>query len=120
MEIMKEYQAKAFPNDGWSGWGTPEEGMDLRDYFACHAMQGMASSISTQFNINPKDISRDAYIIADAMMEARKQKVPFDNTPSVKEIDDVLNTLMLDDIDTTLRKVATLAWTRAFKKGQGK
>ncbi|MNC66497.1 hypothetical protein D3C87_1867900 [compost metagenome] len=27
----------AFPNEGFNGWGTPQKGMTLRDYFATHA-----------------------------------------------------------------------------------
>ena len=26
-----------FPNEGFNGWGEPEKGMTLRDYFAAHA-----------------------------------------------------------------------------------
>jgi hypothetical protein len=63
---------KAFPKTNEPLTHPYQDGMDLRDYFAAKALQGMAASISTQFNINPKDISRDAYIIADAMMEARE------------------------------------------------
>jgi hypothetical protein len=56
-------QEKAFPNPRLLG----ETGMSLRDYFAAKAMQalidndGLFSEIPTQ-----------AYVLADAMMEARK------------------------------------------------
>ena len=35
---------QAFPNEGFNGWGTPEQGMTLRDYFAAKAMQGMLAN----------------------------------------------------------------------------
>ena len=52
---------KAFPTH-------KEEGMDLRDYFAAQAMQRLVDLIT-----HPKDVARNAYIIADAMMEARER-----------------------------------------------
>lgn len=61
---------KAFPTTNWTS--TPslgtgyDEGMDLRDYFAAHAAQRLIDLIT-----NPKDVARNAYIIADAMMKAR-------------------------------------------------
>jgi hypothetical protein len=42
-------------------------GMELRDYFAAKAMQAVAVVHSHE-----KDVARNAYKIADAMMEARK------------------------------------------------
>jgi hypothetical protein len=43
-------------------------GMDLRDYFAAKAMQAMLSwEDCGNFNV-----SQEAYMMADAMMEARK------------------------------------------------
>ena len=49
-------------------------GMSLRDYFAAKAMQGYLASIPetvepVEFSVQ---IARDAYLIADAMIEARK------------------------------------------------
>lgn len=52
---------KAFPTH-------KEEGMDLRDYFAAQAMQRLVDLVT-----HPKDVARNAYIIADAMMEARER-----------------------------------------------
>ena len=48
-----------------------QEGMDLRDYFAAKAMQGL---IGKQLIIGYDEavIAKDAYKMADAMMEARK------------------------------------------------
>ena len=48
-----------------------ESGMDLRDYFAAKAMQGLLSSVSAAF---AKEISNKAYVMADAMLEAREAK----------------------------------------------
>ena len=53
---------KAFPKTG----DMCESGMDLRDYFAAKAMQRLIDLIT-----HPKDVARNAYIIADAMMKAR-------------------------------------------------
>ena len=50
---------------------TLSGGMDLRDYFACHAMQAFLSRTDTPLVINKKDISLFAYLMADAMMRAR-------------------------------------------------
>jgi len=61
---------KAFPNgvitnsDGLVVGG--QNGMDLRDYFAAQAAQRLVDLVT-----HPKDVARNAYIIADAMMEAR-------------------------------------------------
>jgi len=52
---------KAFPTH-------KEEGMDLRDYFAAQAAQRLLDLVT-----HPKDVARNAYIIADAMMEAREK-----------------------------------------------
>ena len=50
---------KAFPNNR-------SEGMTLRDYFAAKAMQRLVDLVT-----HPKDVARNAYIIADAMMKER-------------------------------------------------
>ena len=49
---------KEFPND-----------MDLRDYFAAKAMQGLLAS---DVHANMYQFAARAYEVADAMMEARK------------------------------------------------
>jgi len=62
---------KAFPNEGFNGWGEPEQGMDLRDWFAGLAMQSMNSR--PDYEDAPIDaIALDAYALADEMMKARK------------------------------------------------
>ena len=58
---------KAFPIANMEG---DEEflGMDLRDYFAAKAMQTML----TWDDFGSLNVSKEAYMMADAMMEARK------------------------------------------------
>ncbi len=48
--------------------GTAFQGMTLRDYFAAKAMQGLTTN-----STNPKEIAQAAYIVADAMLEARNR-----------------------------------------------
>lgn len=57
-----ELDMKAFPNEFKSA------GMDLRDYFAAKAMQGLLSS---DVHASIKEFAEQAYIMADAMMKAR-------------------------------------------------
>ena len=75
---------KAFPTRGWNGHEeTISEGMDLRDYFAAQAMQGLLSNAdivkthmesATFTDVTPSDIlCKESYQIADAMMQAREQ-----------------------------------------------
>jgi hypothetical protein len=65
---------QAFPNEGFNGWGKPEEGMTLRDYFAAKAMQGELACQNvdggTWHDINK--LAVHAYQIADAMLKARQ------------------------------------------------
>ena len=69
---------KAFPynreipsdKDGFRAFAS-EDGMDLRDYFAAKAIPAL---IQDGMHTNVWDLSRDAYKIADAMMEIRKEK----------------------------------------------
>ena len=56
---------KAFPHDS-----TNQYGMDLRDYFAGLAMQGMLAN-SQQQEYFDDNIAHLAYSLADAMMKAR-------------------------------------------------
>jgi hypothetical protein len=68
---------KAFPIDmrciAYDQW----QGMDLRDYFAAKAMQGMMSDPDHQLGAWDnyvdwhKNLTSQAYQIADAMMKAR-------------------------------------------------
>ena len=50
-----------------------EQGMDLRDYFAAKAMQSVMVNYNASVNGSYSLVSRIAYEIADAMMEARKK-----------------------------------------------
>lgn len=51
---------------------SPLHGMTLRDYFAAKAMQGMLAC-PVQLASDQHMTARDAYAVADAMLEARKQ-----------------------------------------------
>ena len=57
-------QEKAFPNPHL----TNETGMTLRDYFAAKAM--LRTSVGSSY----EQLAKNAYEIADAMLEAREQK----------------------------------------------
>ena len=64
---------KAHPfihKDPTSGLTRMEEGMDLRDWFAGLAMQGMFHQGSNVYEL----MAQRAYNIADLMMEARNRK----------------------------------------------
>ena len=72
--MSTETGGPAFPSTFHNGWGEPEKGMTLRDYFAAKAMQ-------TLLIAQPKDwpmgfdvsVSVAAYQMADAMLKARNQ-----------------------------------------------
>jgi hypothetical protein len=60
---------KAFPNV------TNQQGMDLRDYFAAQAMQGLIAHFDfARFSGDPKRVAMWAYDAADAMMKARAEQ----------------------------------------------
>lgn len=60
---------KAFPTTKpLDSWGDPNAGMDLRDYFAAKAMQGLVGRSGRKFELS--DIE-DCYKIADEMMKVR-------------------------------------------------
>ena len=67
----------AFPCEEYDDYGTLvgfREGMQLRDYFAAKAMQGLLThdqAANTQENI----VAGWAYSIADAMLKIRNQSV---------------------------------------------
>lgn len=71
---------KAFPSINWdsqieskNNQLTPiSSGMDLRDYFAAKALQGIIDS-SIDAGLETHRIAESAYQIADAMMKARKE-----------------------------------------------
>jgi hypothetical protein len=64
---------KAFPNQEVDAYGsTTEKGMDLRDYFAAKAMQGLIHHFDFMtFRDDPKRLANWAYDAADEMMKAR-------------------------------------------------
>jgi hypothetical protein len=66
---------KAFPDRYYTRLGDHviHEGMDLRDYFAAKAMQAIITNEKTE-NMHPDahSVAQDAYVLANAMMEARK------------------------------------------------
>ena len=63
----------AFPSTFHNGWGEPEKGMTLRDYFAAKAMQSLiiANGPAPQGGW-PTYAERTAYLVADAMLKARE------------------------------------------------
>jgi hypothetical protein len=63
---------KAFPYN--PQFNQEHNGMDLRDYFAAKAMQAFLSRSDTSLVINKNETSLIAYLMADAMMEARNGK----------------------------------------------
>ena len=62
----------AFPNPHL----TDQLGMTLRDYFAAKAMQGLTRHLFAYRVLESKhyveDVSKAAYLLADAMMKARE------------------------------------------------
>jgi hypothetical protein len=49
-----------------------QEDATLRDYFAGLAMQAMLSSGNLPKSVKDSELAAEAFVIADAMMEARK------------------------------------------------
>ncbi|MFP1879746.1 hypothetical protein [Lonsdalea quercina] len=74
--MSKETGGPAFPREDYQcngGFGLGQEGVSLRDYFAARAMQGILSNPG--LNIDAvKRVVRDAYKVADAMLEARNKQ----------------------------------------------
>jgi hypothetical protein len=70
----------AFPSTFHNGWGEPEKGMTLRDYFASKAMQALIrfeDKALPYMSRNTLDfdsrVSYQAYRYADAMLKARQE-----------------------------------------------
>ena len=63
-----EYIPPAFPSTFHNGWGEPEKGMALRDYFAAKALPVVMPDNRSY----PMDAAKAAYKFADAMMKARE------------------------------------------------
>lgn len=67
------YPDKAFPSTNET---THDRGMDLRDYFAAKAMQGICAGrdeAGVLVHHGYKWIASESYQIADAMMKAREE-----------------------------------------------
>ncbi len=60
----------AYPSPRWEGWGSPQEGMTLRDYFAGQAIAGKLPMSGGMYEA--ADYARFAYEMADAMLKARE------------------------------------------------
>ena len=67
--FMSNTNEPAFPRDHQS---DGHNGMSLRDYFAAKALQGMLAC-PIQPQSGPDMYARDAYALADAMLNKRKQ-----------------------------------------------
>ena len=50
-------------------------GMELRDYFAAAAMQGILAGHQDGAHPNIYSLARDAYRVADAMIQERAEKL---------------------------------------------
>lgn len=75
----KDTGGPAFPHDDLninSALVRASSGMTLRDYFAAKAMQGELSAQSVETGFYPDDafptLASRAYLLADAMLQARK------------------------------------------------
>jgi hypothetical protein len=69
---------KAFPNTPFSDAGRQQDtGMDLRDYFAAKAMQGMLAHTGVLYGKNAalddENGAKRAYRIANEMIKERKR-----------------------------------------------
>ena len=74
--VNKQTGGPAFP--GVDEQGEPYTGMTLRDFFAAKAMPAVITDWLNTGNIFSdayiaEVIARDCYIVADAMLEARKK-----------------------------------------------
>lgn len=63
----KKTGGPAFPH---SRLGSDHDGMQLRDYFAAKAMQGFSAAPDMN-GVPLNEVARQAYDVADAMLEAR-------------------------------------------------
>ena len=70
---------RAFPSTFHNGWGEPEKGMTMRDYFAAQALTGaqiwdavLNGKEATQFAGSVDTLAEVAYAVADAMLKARE------------------------------------------------
>jgi len=72
--MSKKDGGSAFPVSNGTGY---IEGMTLRDFFAAKAMQaiiiGNQADIHVTDKAGSKGVARDAYVIADSMLEVREE-----------------------------------------------
>ena len=75
MSNEKDSGGTAFPIIHPDGMGVQYWGISVRDYFAAKAMQGILSSghARPEKAYHFKNIAEDAYIQADAMLEAQNK-----------------------------------------------
>jgi len=64
-------EESAFPR---SRLGSDADGMTLRDYFAAKAMQGILAGLPEGSDPDVRDLARDSYKVADAMLKIREKK----------------------------------------------
>ena len=67
---------KAFPSTKpLDSWDDPNQGMDLRDYFAIKYVNGIISNPNFDgvLSFDFDNLAKNGYKMADAMMEARKK-----------------------------------------------
>jgi hypothetical protein len=70
MMEKKDTGGPAFPTTKpLDSWGDPNQGMDLRDYFAAKAMQAWLTGVDSPLEDKCVEF---AYRMADAMLKARK------------------------------------------------
>jgi hypothetical protein len=83
-EITTDNGGSAFPTTGFDspnhGWQHGQEGMTLRDYFAAAALTGEVGGedfggelAQLRSHENARLMARRAYMLADAMLAARKE-----------------------------------------------
>lgn len=76
---MKAFPIPSYVNQSGETHDVQHQGMELRDYFAAHALQGLLSAIGQYTTGFPKGTSfaeitaYDAYWIANEMMEMRNK-----------------------------------------------
>ena len=65
----------AFPSTFHNGWGEPEKGMTLRDYFAAQAIKAFIDKDEWQSTVSDvaEKVAFNAYAVADAMLKERKE-----------------------------------------------
>ena len=62
----------AFPSTHHNGWGEPEKGMTLRDYFAASFVSSGHVFKSISDGNTPELVAEQAYMMADIMLKERE------------------------------------------------